>query len=114
MAPHPRYSTGIVYNNYLWPTQLKKRQKEAVETAAQGVLDARALYSDSSLADLYSPLTMPAELTKAHQRLDRAVDLCYRPQAFTTEMDRMEHLFSLYEQMFAPLLAVEKQKLRRR
>jgi hypothetical protein len=108
-----RYSTGIVYNNFPWPQDLKAGQKQAVENAAQEVLDARALYPDSSLADLYDPLTMPAELVRAHQRLDRAVDLCYRPQAFTTEMNRMEFLFDLYRQLSAPLVNQPRTRARK-
>ncbi|BBC26251.1 DNA methyltransferase [Pseudanabaena sp. ABRG5-3] len=64
----------------------------------------------SSLADLYDPLTMPPNLVKAHQSLDKAVDLCYRPQPFVSELNRIEYLFSLYEALSAPLLKVEKKK----
>ena len=64
----------------------------------------------SSLADLYDPLTMPPDLVKAHQALDKAVDLCYRPQPFVSELNRIEYLFSLYEALSAPLLKVEKKK----
>ncbi len=64
----------------------------------------------SSLADLYDPLTMPPDLVKAHQTLDKAVDLCYRPQPFVSELNRIEYLFSLYEALSAPLLKVEKKK----
>ena len=61
------------------------------------------------MADLYDPLTMPPKLVKAHQELDKAVDLCYRPQAFTNESARIEYLFDLYNQYTAPLLS-EKRK----
>ena len=64
----------------------------------------------NSLADLYDPLTMPPDLVKAHQALDKAVDLCYRPQPFVNELNRIEYLFSLYEALSAPLLKVEKKK----
>lgn len=57
--------------------------------AAQKVLEARNLFPENSLADLYSPITMPPQLVKAHQELNRAVELCYRPQAFTSEAKRM-------------------------
>jgi hypothetical protein len=53
---------------------------------------------------------MPPDLVKAHQALDKAVDLCYRPQAFTNELSRIEYLFNLYEQLTAPLIRVEKKK----
>jgi hypothetical protein len=61
-----RYSAGIVYNNFPWPESPTDKQRAAIETAAQGVLDARALFPPSSLADLYDPLTMPPALVKAH------------------------------------------------
>jgi hypothetical protein len=57
-----------------------------------------------SLADLYDPLSMPPALVKAHAELDRAVDLCYRPQPFTSERQRVKYLFGLYEQLTVPLL----------
>ena len=91
-----QYSASIVYNNYPWPKEPSEKNKSAVETKAQKVLDIRADFPESSLADLYDPLTMPPKLVKAHQELDRAVDLCYRPQAFTNEAARIEYLFDLY------------------
>jgi hypothetical protein len=105
-----RYSNTIVYNNYPFPENVSDKQKQKVETAAQTVLDTRAKYPDSSLADLYDPLTMLPDLVKAHQALDKAVDLCYRPQPFVSELNRIEYLFSLYEALSAPLLKVEKKK----
>lgn len=105
-----RYSNTIVYNNYPFPENVSDKQKQKVETTAQAVLDTRAKYPDSSLADLYDPITMPADLVKAHQTLDKAVDLCYRPQPFVSELNRIEYLFSLYEALSAPLLKVEKKK----
>ncbi|MCI5224098.1 MAG: class I SAM-dependent DNA methyltransferase [Candidatus Electrothrix sp. AR4] len=96
-----RYSIGLVYNNYPWPLNATDKQKAKVEQAAQAVFDARAAFPDSTLADLYDPLTMPAALTKAHAALDRAVDKCYRPQAFTNELNRMQFLFALYEELTA-------------
>ena len=105
-----RYSKDIVYNNYPFPENVNEKQKQKVETAAQAVLDTRAKYPDSSLADLYDPLTMPPDLVKAHQILDKAVDLCYRPQPFVSELNRIEFLFSQYEALNAPLLKPEKKK----
>lgn len=98
------------YNNYPFPKNVGKKNKEKVEQAAQKVLDVRAEFPDSSLADLYDPLAMPPKLMKAHQDLDKAVDLCYRPQAFTNERSRIEFLFDLYEQYTAPLMVVDKKK----
>ena len=105
-----RYSKDIVYNNYPWPEQPTPAQKQAVEEAAQGVLHARASHKGASLADLYDPLTMPPDLVKAHQTLDKAVDKCYRPQPFTTDAKRVEYLFELYEKYTKGLLAGEKPK----
>nr|WP_197429027.1 type IIL restriction-modification enzyme MmeI [Phnomibacter ginsenosidimutans] len=104
------YSTGIVYNNFPWPLSPTDKQKQAVEAAAQQVLDARAQFPEASLADLYDPDVMPPVLVKAHQALDKAVDLCYRPQPFTSETKRIEYLFELYDQYTAGLFAGEGKK----
>ncbi|HEU0189374.1 MAG TPA: DNA methyltransferase [Gallionella sp.] len=85
----------------------------AVETAAQAVLDARTQFPQSSLADLYDPLTMPPALVKAHQALDRAVDACYRKAAFTSDAQRVEFLFERYQQLTS-LLPTEKAKARKK
>ena len=103
-----RYSNTIVYNNFPWPENPTDKQKEAVEKAAQAVLDARTQFPDSSLADMYDPNTMPPVLVKAHQQLDRAVDLCYRPQPFINETKRIEYLFELYDKYTAGLFVKEK------
>jgi hypothetical protein len=103
-----RYSKDIVYNNYPWAENPSDKQKQAVEEAAQAVLDARAQFPESSLADLYDPNTMPPVLVKAHQQLDKAVDLCYRPQPFTSEAKRIEYLFELYEKYTGGLFVPEK------
>ncbi|WP_336129010.1 class I SAM-dependent DNA methyltransferase [Mesoflavibacter sp. CH_XMU1422-2] len=103
-----RYSNNLVYNNYPWPKEVSEKNKQKVEEKAQKVLDARAEFPDSSLADLYHPLTMPPKLVKAHLELDKAVDLCYRPQAFTNETARIEYLFDLYNQYTEPLLNKKK------
>ncbi len=102
------YSNKIVYNNYPWPENPTDKQKEQIEKAAQKVLDARAEFPNSSLADLYDPLTMPPILVKAHNELDKAVDLAYRSQPFISDANRMEFLFELYEKYTAGLFAVEK------
>ncbi|PZV77540.1 type II restriction/modification system DNA methylase subunit YeeA [Algoriphagus aquaeductus] len=103
-------STGIVYHNFPWPKNPSDKNKALVEEKAQKVIDTRAKYPDSSLADLYDPLLMPADLVRAHQELDRAVDQCYRPQPFTTEMARIEYLFELYEEYLTPLLGKGRKK----
>jgi hypothetical protein len=81
-----------------------------MEAAARGVLNARKEFPDATLADLYDPLAMPPELVKAHANLDRAVDLCYRPQPFQNDRQRVEHLFALYEKLTAPLIAPAKKR----
>lgn len=105
-----RYSKDIVYNNYPWPETPTDKQIKAIEIAAQKVLDTRVEFPNSSLANLYDPLTMPPVLVKAHNELDKAVDLAYRPQPFTSEAKRMEFLFELYEKYTADLFTVEKVK----
>ena len=105
-----RYSGKLVYNNYPWPEAPSAKQRAAVEACAQAVLDARKKFPDATLADLYDPLAMPKELVKAHADLDRAVDLCYRPQPFDSDRHRVEHLFALYEKLTAPLIAPAKKR----
>ncbi len=105
-----RYSNKIVYNNFPWPLNLSEKQKEKVNELAQKVCDTRAKYPDCSLAILYNPETMPADLTKAHNELDKAVDACYGKKSFASDAERMEFLFSLYEQYTAPLVSDTKKK----
>jgi len=107
-----RYSNSIVYNNFPWPEDPSEKQIEVIKKAAQKVLDARMQFPNCSLADLYDPLTMPAVLIKAHQELDKAVDLSYRPQAFPNDAKRMEFLFDLYEKYTGSLFS--KKKLRKK
>jgi type II restriction/modification system DNA methylase subunit YeeA len=106
-----RYSSGIVYNNFPWPENPTEKQKQAIEAAAQGVLDARAQFPESSLADLYDPLTMPPVLLKAHQHLDKTVDAAYGKTNFQTEAQRVAFLFELY-QKYTSLFAPEKPQRR--
>jgi type I restriction-modification system DNA methylase subunit len=103
-----RYSKDIVYNNYPWPENPSEKHIKIIEEKAQNVLDVRASFPTSSLADLYSPLTMPPALVKAHNELDKAVDAAYSKQAFTSEAKRMEFLFELYEKYTAGLFVKEK------
>jgi N-6 DNA Methylase len=101
-----RYSVKYTYNTFPWPDELTNKQREAVEAAAQAVLDARAQFPQSSLADLYDPLTMPPALVKAHHTLDRAVDACYRKAAFMNDAQRVEFLFERYQQLTSLLPAM--------
>ena len=93
-----RYSKDIVYNNFIWP-ETTAEQRKKIEITAQGILDARALYPDSSLADLYDPLTMPPELRKAHQLNDKAVMQAYgMPIKETDEAACVAWLMKLYQE----------------
>ena len=100
------YSIKIVYNNFPWPTPTEQ-QKAKIEQTAQAILDARALYPDSSLADLYDDLTMPPELRKAHQDNDRAVMDAYGftkgTAARTSESACVTELMKLYQQKVSAL-----------
>lgn len=93
-----RYSNELVYNNYPFPKDVNEKQKLAVEEKAQNVLNIRSQFSDCSLADLYDPLSMPPNLKKAHQELDKAVDNCYGSKLFKNDKERIEFLFGLYEE----------------
>ena len=103
-----RYSSGIVYNNFPWP-EVTDKQREAIEQAAQAVLDARLKFPTSTLADLYDPIAMPPELRKAHQALDREVDKAYGKTSFASEAERVALLFSLYQKLTS-LLPEDKPK----
>ena len=98
-----RYSVGIVYNTFPWP-DTTDQQRVRIRTLAQAILDARAPFPQSTLADLYDADVMPPQLRKAHGALDAAVDKLYRSAAFTGDRARAEHLFGLYETLLAPLM----------
>jgi len=93
-----RYSKDVVYNNFPFP-EATKAEQEAIAQKAQAVLDARSLYPESTLADLYNPLTMPKELTLAHKALDVAVDRLYRKTPFKDEAERVTFLFEMYKKI---------------
>ena len=98
-----QYSASIVYNNFPWPVKPSDKNKKTVEIKAKEILNVRAEFVDSSLADLYDPFAMPPKLVKAHQELDKAVDLCYRSQAFLNEKSRIKFLFDLYREYTEPV-----------
>ena len=106
------YSVGVVYNTF--PVPPKDADLTPLDPLAQAVLDARAAHPDATLAHLYDPDLMPVSLRRAHQALDRAVDRLYRRRKFSSERERVEHLFGLYEQMRAPLTAATRKKRKRR
>lgn len=105
-----RYSNEIVYNNFPFPLEVSEKQKADIEALAQKILDARAEFPDSSLADLYNPLTMPPKLLKAHEALDKAVDKLYRKEGFKTDTERVAHLFELNQKLTS--LVVDEPKKR--
>ena len=110
------YSVGVVYNTFPLPPGFTNADTSALEPLAQAVLDARAAHADATLAELYDPDLMPPNLRRAHHALDRAVERLYRRQRFTSERERVEYLFALYERTQAPLTveAAAKPKARRR
>jgi hypothetical protein len=113
-----RYSAGIVYNNFPWPSPIDAERhadaksaklRAAIEAAAQGVLDARAAYPDESLATLYNPETMPPALARAHAALDRAVDAAYVPdcgaRTWASDAERVAFLFRRHQALASLLPA---------
>jgi hypothetical protein len=105
-----RYSNVLVYNNFPFPENVSDKDKKNVEGKAKQILTIRENYLDSSLAILYNTNTMPKELLKAHEELDKAVDKCYGRQTFNTEMERLKFLFTQYKNLIEPLLAVPKKR----
>ena len=100
-----RYSAKIVYNNFPWP-KVTETQKDKISKTAKAIIDARALYPESSLADLYDELTMPVELRRAHQANDKAVMEAYDmtkivdgKKTWLTESETVARLFEMYEEI---------------
>lgn len=106
------YSNTIVYNNFPWPN-LTDKQQHVIEEAAQAVLDVRAEFPTSTLADLYDPNSMPPALRRAHESLDRAVDAAYGKKSFKSDADRVAFLLERYQEITS-LLPVNKGKSARR
>ena len=126
-----RYSSGIVYNNFPWPELspastadgVDNKHRAAIEAAAQSVLNARAQFPGSTLADLYDPLTMPPALVKAHQQLDKAVDAAYtaaekaagrKAPKLGSDAERVAFLFERYQQLTSLLTAAKPKRAARR
>ena len=108
-----RYSIGLVYNTF--PLPPKEADLSKLEPLAQAVLTARTGHPGATLADLYDPLTMPPNLRKAHQALDRGVDRLYRRSGFASERERVECLLMMYEGLKGPLgVGITEKKKRRR
>lgn len=97
-----RFSKSVVHNTFPLPPAPPVTQRKAVADAGIGVLEARALYPTSSLADLYNPLATPNPLVRAHEVLDRAVDALFAPRRqFRSDADRLALLFERYEDLYA-------------
>jgi len=109
-----RYSTKYSYNTFPWPESPTAKQREAIESTAQAVLDTRAQFPGSTLADLYDPLAMPAALLKAHQKLDTAVDAAYGRKSFKSDAERVAYLFELYQRATSLLPAAAPTKKARK
>lgn len=109
-----RYSKDIVYNNFPWPENPSPKQVVEIERAAQRVLDERAKFPESSLADLYDPLSMPPGLAKGHEELDREVDRAYGRRGFTSDAERVAFLFDLYQKYTSLLLDEETPRQKRK
>ena len=103
-----RYSNTIVYNNFPWPSPTEK-QKQIIMEKAQGVLEARKKFPELSLADLYNTTSMLPELVKAHQKLDKAVEITYG-RTFTDDSQRVAFLFELYQKLLGELFVGGKRK----
>ena len=107
-----RYSAGIVYNNFPWPSRPAPAGKTeaAIEAAAQAVLDARAAHPGSTLADLYDPNAMPDDLRRAHKALDRAVDVAYAADGgkknWADDAERVGFLFQRYAALTSLLVGM--------
>lgn len=93
-----RYSATLCYNTFPFP-KLTTTEKEELERLAQNILNIRDENFDMTLGEMYNPESMPDELRKAHQQLDLAVERIYRPEPFTSDEERLEHLFKLYAKM---------------
>ncbi len=96
-GPSFQYSVNIIYNNFPWPQNLTNEKMQTIEKTGKAILDARALYPDSSLADLYDPLTMPIELRKAHDSNDKAVMDAYGFKRSMTETEIVSELMKMYQ-----------------
>jgi len=101
-----------VYNNFPWPDSTEKQQK-VIEELAQEVLTVREKFPKSNLAALYDPLTMPKELLKTHQKLDKAVESAYG-RSFDDDSQRVAYLFEMYQKKCGELFIVEKKKGKRK
>lgn len=104
-----RYSAKLCYNTFPFP-EITLKQKENLNLYVYAILDERARHPEKTMAQLYDPSKMPKGLKQAHEELDRAVEQCYRLQSFTSDTERLEFLFKMYEDMTKSGTLFEKQK----
>jgi len=110
-----RYSSSVVYNNFVAPNNISEDVVLILNSSAQTILDARNLYPNSSLADLYDPLTMPIDLVKAHEANNKAVDKAYGYKGGDDDASRVAFLFKRYEQLTSllPTTVVKKKRTKK-
>lgn len=108
-----QYSNTLCYNTFPFP-DITLKQKENLNLYVFAILDERAKHPEKTMAQLYDPDKMPKGLKQAHEELDRAVEQCYRLQPFTSDTERLEYLFKLYEEMTKSGTLFEKQKKTRK
>ena len=93
-----RYSATLCYNTFPFP-KINNEQKERLSALAENILLTRENHTEMTLGEMYNPESMPQDLKYAHQAMDIAVEQCYRPEPFTSDEERLEYLFKLYEKM---------------
>jgi hypothetical protein len=106
------YSVSLTYNNFPFP-DISIKQKENLNLYVFAILDERANYPEKTMAQLYDPYTMPKGLKQAHKELDEAIEKCYRLQPFTSDTERLEYLFKMYEDMVKKDTLFAKKKKKR-
>jgi len=93
-----RYSAEICYNTFPFP-EISHKQMQILDNYVKNIIEEREKYSEKTMAELYDPNKMPEALRQAHHQLDLAIELCYRSKPFTSDEERLEYLFKLYEEM---------------
>ena len=93
-----RYSTTLCYNTFPFP-KINEEQKQRLSALAENILLTRENHTEMTLGEMYNPESMPQDLKYAHQAMDIALEQCYRPEPFTSDEERLEYLFKLYEKM---------------
>lgn len=111
-----RYSRDLCYNTFPWPKEVSEQHRANIQSLARKVLDIRAQYKDTELADMYNPESMTPELNKAHKNLDKAVERLYNKNGFKSDTQRLNTLIALYKELKSrqALLAFTKGKVRKK